>query len=222
RNILCQGRGSAANSLICYCLGITAADPDRIQMLFERFLSLERKEPPDIDVDFEHERREEIIQYGFDKYGRDRAAVAATAVLYRPKSAARDVGRALGYGEDQLAQLSHVYSHAHGDVPLAERLRERGFDPADETLRKLTILVAELCDSPRHLSQHVGGFVISDGPLHTLVPVENASMAERTVIQWDKDDLEYLGLLKVDCLALGMLTCLRKGFDLLREHHGKN
>jgi error-prone DNA polymerase len=222
RNILCQGRGSAANSLICYCLGITAADPERIQMLFERFVSLERKEPPDIDVDFEHERREEIIQYVFDKYGRDRAAMAATAVLYRPKSAARDVGRALGYSEDQLAQLSHVYSHAHEDVSLDERLRERGFDPADDTLRKLTILVAELCKSPRHLSQHVGGFVISERPLHTLVPVENASMAGRTVIQWDKDDLEHLGLLKVDCLALGMLTCLRKGFDLLREHHGKN
>ncbi len=220
RDILCQGRGSAANSLICYCLGITAADPNRIQMLFERFLSLERKEPPDIDVDFEHERREEIIQYVFDKYGRHRAAMAATAVLYRRKSAARDVGRALGYSEDQLAQLSHVYSHAHGDVPLAERLRERGFDPHDETLRKLTILVGELQKSPRHLSQHVGGFVISEHPLHTLVPVENASMADRTVIQWDKDDLEYLGLLKVDCLALGMLTCLRKGFDLLREHHG--
>ncbi|HSX59869.1 MAG TPA: error-prone DNA polymerase [Tahibacter sp.] len=218
--ILCQGRGSAANSAVCFCLGITSIDPVRSSLLFERFISEERDEPPDIDVDFEHERREEVIQYVFDKYGRDRAALAATVIMYRRKSAARDVGRALGLGDDQLNQLSDAYSHAHGDVPLAQRLKECGFDPTSRLMRYLVALVEELRGSPRHLSQHVGGFVISEHPLHTLVPVENASMADRTVIQWDKDDLESLKLLKVDCLALGMLTCLRRCFDLLREHHG--
>ncbi len=218
--ILCQGRGSAANSAVCYCLGITSIDPVRSNLLFERFISEERDEPPDIDVDFEHERREEVIQYVFGKYGRDRAALAATVIMYRRKSAARDVGRALGLGDDQLNQLSEAYSHAHGDIPLAQRLRECGFDPTSRLLRQLVALVEELRGSPRHLSQHVGGFVISEHPLHTLVPVENASMADRTVIQWDKDDLESLRLLKVDCLALGMLTCLRRCFDLLREHCG--
>ncbi|WP_386066045.1 PHP domain-containing protein [Tahibacter sp. UC22_41] len=216
--ILCQGRGSAANSAVCYCLGITSIDPVRSNLLFERFISEERDEPPDIDVDFEHERREEVIQYVFGKYGRDRAALAATVIMYRRKSAARDVGRALGLGDDQLNQLSEAYSHAHGDVPLAQRLRECGFDPTSRLIRQLVALVEELRGSPRHLSQHVGGFVISEHPLHTLVPVENASMVDRTVIQWDKDDLESLRLLKVDCLALGMLTCLRRCFDLLREH----
>ena len=216
--ILCQGRGSAANSAVCYCLGITSIDPVRSNLLFERFISEERDEPPDIDVDFEHERREEVIQYVFGKYGRDRAALAATVIMYRRKSAARDVGRVLGLGDDQLNQLSEAYSHAHGDVPLAQRLRECGFDPTSRLMRQLVALVEELRGSPRHLSQHVGGFVISEHPLYTLVPVENASMAERTVIQWDKDDLESLRLLKVDCLALGMLTCLRRCFDLLREH----
>ncbi|HWU53527.1 MAG TPA: error-prone DNA polymerase, partial [Tahibacter sp.] len=218
--ILCQGRGSAANSAVCYCLGITSIDPVRSNLLFERFISEERDEPPDIDVDFEHERREEVIQYVFGKYGRDRAALAATVIMYRRKSAARDVGRVLGLGDDQLNQLSEAYSHAHGDVPLAQRLRECGFDPTSRLMRQLVALVEELRGSPRHLSQHVGGFVISEHPLYTLVPVENASMAERTVIQWDKDDLESLRLLKVDCLALGMLTCLRRCFDLLREHCG--
>ncbi|ODU34980.1 MAG: hypothetical protein BGP24_06420 [Lysobacterales bacterium 69-70] len=216
--ILCQGRGSAANSAVCYCLGITSVDPVRSNLLFERFISEERDEPPDIDVDFEHERREEVIQYVFGKYGRERAALAATVIMYRRKSAARDVGRALGLADDQLNQLSDAYSHAHGDIPLAQRLRECGFDPTSRLMRQLVALVEELRGSPRHLSQHVGGFVISEHPLHTLVPVENASMAERTVIQWDKDDLESLRLLKVDCLALGMLTCLRRCFDLLREH----
>lgn len=220
--ILCQGRGSAANSAVCYCLGITEIDPIRSNLLFERFISEERDEPPDIDVDFEHERREEVIQYVFNKYGRHRAALAATVIMYRRKSAARDVGRALGLGDDQLNQLSAAYSHAHGDIPLAQRLRECGFDPASRLMHQLVALVEELRGSPRHLSQHVGGFVISEHPLNTLVPVENASMAERTVIQWDKDDLESLKLLKVDCLALGMLTCLRRCFDLLREHEGKN
>ncbi|WP_313918414.1 error-prone DNA polymerase [Tahibacter sp.] len=218
--ILCQGRGSAANSAVCYCLGITSIDPIRSNLLFERFISEERDEPPDIDVDFEHERREEVIQYVFDKYGRDRAALAATVIMYRSKSAARDVGRALGLGDDQLNQLSAAYSHAHGKVPLPQRLKECGFDPNSRLMRYLVALVAELRGSPRHLSQHVGGFVISEHPLHTLVPVENASMPKRTVIQWDKDDLESLKLLKVDCLALGMLTCLRRCFDLLRDHRG--
>jgi error-prone DNA polymerase len=216
--ILCQGRGSSANSAVCYCLGITAVDPEHGRLLFERFLSIERKEPPDIDVDFEHERREEVIQYVFRKYGRTRAALAATVISYRGKSAARDIGRVLGLAEDQLDQLSHAYSHAHGDLPIEERLRERGFDPASKIMLQLIALVRQLKGFPRHLSQHVGGFVISEHPLHTLVPVENASMAERTIIQWDKDDLESLKLLKVDCLALGMLTCLRKCFDLLRVH----
>jgi error-prone DNA polymerase len=217
--ILCQGRGSSANSAVCYCLGITAVDPEHGNLLFERFLSRERKEPPDIDVDFEHERREEVIQYVYAKYGRARAALAATVISYRGKSAARDVGRALGYSDDQLEQLSRVYSR-FGAASLGERLRERGFDPASPALRQFLVLVRELLGFPRHLSQHVGGFVIAEQPLHTLVPVENAAMPERSVIQWDKDDLETLGLLKVDCLALGMLTCLRKCFDLLRAHGG--
>lgn len=220
--ILCQGRGSAANSAVCYCLGITEIDPVKSNLLFERFISTERDEPPDIDVDFEHERREEVIQYVFNKYGRHRAALAATVIMYRRKSAARDVGRVLGLGDDQLNQLSAAYSHAHGEIPLAQRLGECGFDPDSRLMRQLVALVKELRGSPRHLSQHVGGFVISEHPLYTLVPVENASMAERTVIQWDKDDLESLKLLKVDCLALGMLTCLRRCFDLLREHEGKS
>jgi error-prone DNA polymerase len=221
RGILCQGRGSAANSIVCYCLGITSVDPDRVQMLFERFVSKERNEAPDIDVDFEHERREEVIQYLYGKYGRERAALAATVIRYRSRSAARDLGRALGFGEDQVEQLSSVFAWGQGEAPLALRLREHGFDPEAPELRRFCMLLAELKGAPRHLSQHVGGFVISDRPLWELVPVENASMPERSVIQWDKDDLEYLGLLKVDCLALGMLTCIRKCFDLLRMHVGE-
>jgi error-prone DNA polymerase len=220
KSILCQGRGSAANSVVCFCLGITEVNPAQISTLFERFISIERDEPPDIDVDFEHERREEVLQYVFNKYGRDRAALAATVISYRHKSAARDVGRALGLSEDQLDQLSRAYSHAHGEVSIAVRLRERGFDIASRTIRQLIVLVEELSGMPRHLSQHVGGFVISDTPLHHLVPVENAAMENRTIIQWDKDDLETMKLLKVDCLALGMLTCMRKAIDLLREHGG--
>ncbi|MDQ7997940.1 MAG: error-prone DNA polymerase [Luteibacter sp.] len=220
RGILCQGRGSAANSVVCFCLHITEVNPDQITTLFERFISLERDEPPDIDVDFEHERREEVLQYVFDKYSRERAALAATVISYRPKSAARDVGRALGLSEDQLDQLSHAYSHAHGEVSIIQRLQERGFDIASRTIRQLVVLVQELSGMPRHLSQHVGGFVISDTPLHYLVPVENAAMDNRTIIQWDKDDLETMKLLKVDCLALGMLTCMRKAIDMLRTHCG--
>ncbi len=216
--ILCQGRGSSANSAVCYALGITAVNPEQADLLFERFISLERNEPPDIDVDFEHDRREEIIQYVFSKYGRERAAIAATVIRYRGKSAARDVGRALGLGEDQLAELGAAWDWANGAVALGERLRERGFDPESAVMRRLVVLVGQLAGFPRHLSQHVGGFVISEHPLHTLVPVENAAMPDRTIIQWDKDDLESMKLLKVDCLALGMLSCLRRCFELLRRH----
>jgi error-prone DNA polymerase len=216
--ILCQGRGSSANSAVCYCLGITAVNPDNGNLLFERFLSEERDEPPDIDVDFEHERREEVIQYVFRKYGRDRAALAATVISYRGKSSVRDVGRALGVAEDQLDRLSGMFSRVRSGQSLSAWLAERGFDPKSPVLHRLFALASEISGFPRHLSQHVGGFVISEQPLHHLVPVENASMPDRTIIQWDKDDLESMKLLKVDCLALGMLTCLRKCFDLLYEH----
>ncbi|MGH8171994.1 MAG: error-prone DNA polymerase [Rhodanobacteraceae bacterium] len=216
--ILCQGRGSSANSAVCYCLGITVVAPDKSTLLFERFLSRERNEPPDIDVDFEHERREEVIQYVFRKYGRDRAALAATVISYRSKSAVRDVGRALGLPDDQLDRLTGMYSRVRSGQPLGEWLAERGFDPASGVLHKLYALAAQIHGFPRHLSQHVGGFVISEQPLHHLVPVENAAMPDRTIIQWDKDDLEEMKLLKVDCLALGMLTSLHKCFDLLHRH----
>ena len=216
--ILCQGRGSSANSAVCYCLGITAVNPETGNLLFERFLSDERDEPPDIDVDFEHERREEVLQYVFNKYGRDRAAIAATVISYRRKSAVRDVGRALGLPEDSLDQLCAIFSRVSSGLPLGQELRARGFDPDSRTLQQLMKLVSELKGFPRHLSQHVGGFVISEKPLHHLVPVENAAMPDRTIIQWDKDDLESMKLLKVDCLALGMLTCLRKCLDLLHAH----
>jgi len=214
RGILCQGRGSAANSAVCYCLGITEVDPSAQQLLFERFISKERNEPPDIDVDFEHERREEVLQYVYGKYGRERAALAATVIHYRPKSALKDVGRALGLDPTRMNRLTA--SLAWWDQPdcWPERLQAAGFDPDSAAVRQLLTLTAELIGMPRHLSQHVGGMVISDEPLHELVPVENAAMADRTIIQWDKDDLETLGLLKVDCLALGMLTALRKGMDL--------
>ena len=216
RGILCQGRGSAANSAVCYALGITAVDPARANLLFGRFLSKERDEPPDIDVDFEHERREEVIQYVYAKYGRERAALAATVITYGPKSALRDVGRVLGLPEDQLAELSAAVGHAEDFEVWKARCRERGLDPEGRLLAKVLMLAHELLDHPRHLSQHVGGFVISDAPLSRLVPVENAAMPDRTIIQWDKDDLETLGLLKVDVLALGMLSAIRRCLDLLR------
>ncbi len=218
RGILCQGRGSAANSAVCYALGITAVDPARANLLFGRFLSKERDEPPDIDVDFEHERREEVIQYVYAKYGRERAALAATVITYGPKSALRDVGRALGLPEDQLAELSAAVGHAEDLEVWKARCRERGLDPDGPLLAKVLLLAHELLDHPRHLSQHVGGFVISDAPLSRLVPVENAAMADRSIIQWDKDDLETLGLLKVDVLALGMLSAIRRCLDLLRAN----
>jgi len=220
QGILCQGRGSAANSIVCFALGVTDADPDKVNLLVERFISVERDEPPDIDVDFEHERREEVIQYVYNKYGRERAAIAATVISYRTKSAVRDVAKALGLPEDQIDKLSRCFFRL-GDASPHSRLREQGFDPDASVMRKLLALTVQLLGKPRHLSQHVGGFVIHDAPLHELVPVENAAMADRTIIQWDKDDLDTMELLKVDCLALGMLTCLRKCFRLVEQHRGK-
>ena len=220
QGILCQGRGSAANSIVCFALGVTDADPDKVNLLVERFISVERDEPPDIDVDFEHARREEVIQYVYNKYGRERAAIAATVISYRTKSAVRDVAKALGLPEDQIDKLSRCFFRL-GDASPHSRLREQGFDPDASVMRKLLALTVQLLGKPRHLSQHVGGFVIHDAPLHELVPVENAAMADRTIIQWDKDDLDTMELLKVDCLALGMLTCLRKCFRLVEQHRGK-
>ncbi|MFQ5959016.1 MAG: error-prone DNA polymerase, partial [Alphaproteobacteria bacterium] len=222
RGILCQGRGSAANSAVCYCLGVTAVDPSRTDLLFERFVSAERDEPPDIDVDFEHERREEVIQYIYGKYGRDRAALAATTITYRGKSAIRDVGKALGLSEDAVGALAGTLAGRYGqDAFCDEDLRGLGLDPGDATLARAVALARALTGFPRHLSQHVGGFVISRGPLSELVPIENAAMEERTVIEWNKDDLDALGLLKIDVLGLGMLTCIRKAFALLDRHHGR-
>ena len=217
--ILCQGRGSAANSAVCYCLGVTSVDPAQIDLLFERFISAERDEAPDIDVDFEHERREEVIQYIYGKYGRDRAGLTATVITYRTRSALRDVGKAMGLSEDVVGRLlstSSWWSKPVGE----ERAREEGLDPADRRLALTLELARELCGFPRHLSQHTGGFVISRGPLCEIVPIENAAMEDRTVIEWNKDDLEALGLIKVDVLGLGMLSCIRKAFGLLGEHCG--
>ena len=220
RGILCQGRGSAANSAVCFALGITEIDPERMNMLFERFISRERNEPPDIDVDFEHERREEVLQYVFTRYGRERAALTAVASSYHGAGAVRDVAKALGLPPDQVNALADCFGHWSDELPSAERLGECGFDADSPVLRRVLALTAELIGFPRHLSQHPGGFVISEQPLHMLVPVENAAMAERTIVQWDKDDLDAMGLLKVDILALGMLTALRRCFDLLRQHRG--
>ena len=220
RGILCQGRGSAANSAVCYALGVTEVDPARFSMLFERFISRERNEPPDIDVDFEHQRREEVMQYVYAKYGRDRAALAATLITYRPKSAVRDVGRALGLDPAQVDRLTGMFAWWDGRAIAPERIREAGFDPDNPVVHRLTALASDLLGFPRHLSQHVGGFVIARGLLERMVPVENAAMADRTVIQWDKDDLDALGLLKVDCLALGMLSAIRRCLDLVARFRG--
>ena len=210
RDILCQGRGSAANSAVCYVLQITEVNPARQKLLFERFVSRERNEPPDIDVDFEHQRREEVIQYIYAKYGRDRAAIAATVICYRPKSALRDVGKALGLDLRQVDRIAKSVAWWDDGKDLALRLRETGFDPESPAIRRLIALSGQLLGFPRHLSQHVGGFVISRGPLARLVPIENAAMPGRSVIQWDKDDLDSLGLLKVDVLGLGMLSVIRR------------
>ena len=217
--ILCQGRGSAANSLVCYCLGVTAVGLERSALLIERFISKERNEPPDIDIDFEHERREEVIQYVYRKYGRERAALAATVIMYRPRSAIRDLGKVFGLDPVQIGNLSRILKWWDPGVT-PEHVREAGFDPESPTLRMILELARDLIGFPRHLSQHVGGFVISAGALEELVPIENAAMADRTVVQWDKDDLNDLGLLKVDLLGLGMLTALRRALRLVNEHRG--
>ncbi|PBP52915.1 error-prone DNA polymerase, partial [Pseudomonas syringae] len=221
QHILCQGRGSAANSAVCYALGITELNPEKSNLLFERFISRERNEPPDIDVDFEHDRREEVIQYIFRRYGRGRAALTAVASTYHGSGAMRDVAKVLGLPPDQINALAEAFSRWSDSLPSPERLREYGFDADTPILKRVLALTGELIGFPRHLSQHPGGFVISEHPLETLVPVENAAMADRTIIQWDKDDLDLVGLLKVDILALGMLSALRRTFDLVHLHRGK-
>ncbi len=220
--ILCQGRGAAANSAVCFCLGVTAVDPARIDVLFERFVSRERAEPPDIDIDFEHERREEVIQYIYAKYGRHRAGLTGVVISYRGRSAVRDIGKALGLSLDAVDRLAKRISHwarsvFEDDNEGPEELRELGFNPEDRTMRQLVRLSREIMGFPRHLSQHVGGFVITRGPLCEFVPIENAAMENRTIIEWDKDDIDAMGMLKVDCLGLGMLTCIRKAIDMVNE-----
>ena len=222
QDILCQGRGSAANSAVCYYLGITAVDPMQSSLLFERFLSRERKEPPDIDVDFEHERREEVMQYIYRRYGRHRAAIAATVITYRPRSAVREVGKVMGLSDDVTSSLaSTVWGSWGRELPEAQ-IREAGLDITDPLLKMTVQLTQELLGFPRHLSQHVGGFVLTEDPLEELVPIGNAAMDDRTFIEWDKDDIDELNILKVDVLALGMLTCIAKCFSEIRRHYGQN
>jgi error-prone DNA polymerase len=221
RQILCQGRGSAANSAVCYCLGITEVDPDRMNVLFERFISKERNEPPDIDVDFEHQRREEVIQYLYAKYGRDRAALTAAVTSYRPKSSIRDVGKALGFELDVLDRAAKNLAWWDGGQVLPERVREAGLDPDSVATQQLLQLCLQIAGMPRHLSQHVGGFVLTRGKLSRIVPIENAAMPDRSVIQWDKDDIDALGLMKVDVLALGMLSAIRRALDLIGRRRGQ-
>ena len=219
--ILCQGRGSAANSAVCYCLGITAVDPSTSDLLFERFISEERKEPPDIDVDFEHERREEVIQHIYQKYGRDRAGIAATVIHYRPRSAIREVGKVMGLSEDVCGALaSTIWGHMDAELE-EERADDAGLDLSDPHLKRTIKLAEQLVGMPRHLSQHVGGFILTERPLTETVPIGNGAMDDRTFIEWDKDDIDELGILKIDVLALGMLTCIRKCFDLIEQHHGE-
>ena len=221
KGILCQGRGSAANSLVCYCLRITAIGLDQANLLFERFVSSERNEPPDIDVDFEHERREEVIQYIYEKYGRNRAGIAATVISYRSKSALREVGKVFGLTDDVINRLSKSVWGWGDEEIVRKHIAQAGLDPSNHRLGQVLALAEELIGFPRHLSQHVGGFVITRGDLHDYVPIENAAMKDRTFIEWDKDDLDTLRMLKIDVLALGMLTCLRKGFELLERHEGE-
>ena len=220
-SILCQGRGSAANSVVCYCLGVTEVDPSRGELLMERFISRERNEPPDIDIDFEHERREEVIQYIYRKYGRERTALTATVISYRPRSALRDMAKAIGLDAVQAERLAGAMQWWDTEVD-GERIREAGFEPDNPQVLHLMYLVAQLLGFPRHLSQHVGGFVISQGLLEELVPIENAAMEDRTVIEWDKDDLDDLGLLKVDVLGLGMLSALRRGLEYVAAFRRKS
>ncbi|MEO2015530.1 MAG: error-prone DNA polymerase [Fuerstiella sp.] len=221
RGILCQGRGSAANSVVCFCLGVTSVDPERIDVLFERFISKERDEAPDIDIDFEHERREEVLQYLYERYGRERAGMTGVVITYRPRSAVRDVAKTLALSNDRIDKLASQLEHVDQSEQMPERVREGGIDPDSLLGRRLIKLVDTLLGFPRHLSQHVGGMVMSRGPLSELVPIENAAMPGRTVIQWDKNDLDALGLLKVDCLALGMLSCIRRCFEMVKQHHGR-
>ncbi len=221
RGILCQGRGSAANSVVCFCLGVTSVDPERIDVLFERFISKERDEAPDIDIDFEHERREEVLQYLYERYGRERAGMTGVVITYRPRSAVRDVAKTLALSNDRIDKLASQLEHVDQSEQMPERVREGGIDPESLLGRRLIKLVDTLLGFPRHLSQHVGGMVMSRGPLSELVPIENAAMPGRTVIQWDKNDLDALGLLKVDCLALGMLSCIRRCFEMVKRHHGR-
>jgi error-prone DNA polymerase len=219
--ILCQGRGSAANSAVCYCLGITAVDPAINDLLFERFISEQRREPPDIDVDFEHERREEVIQHIYEKYGRDRAGIAATVIHYRPRSAIREVGKVMGLSEDVCGALaSTIWGHMDAELEDA-RANDAGLDLSDPHFKRTIKLAEQLVGMPRHLSQHVGGFILTERPLTETVPIGNGAMDDRTFIEWDKDDIDELGILKIDVLALGMLTCIRKCFDLIEQHHGE-
>ncbi len=219
QGILCQGRGSAANSAVCFCLGITEVDPDRADLLFERFISPERREPPDIDVDFEHERREEVIQYIYRKYGRERAGIAATVISYRGRSAIREVGKAFGLSEDTIGALSSsIWGGGGGDVS-QDAVTRTGLDPQSRRMRQIAALAREINGFPRHLSQHVGGFVITRSRLDEVMPIGNGAMPDRTFVEWDKDDLDALGILKIDVLGLGMLSCIRKAFDLVEKHY---
>ena len=219
--ILCQGRGSAANSTVCYCLRITEIDTDKEEVLFERFLSNERNEPPDIDVDFEHERREELIQWIYGHWTRERAALAATVIAYRTRSAIRDVGKALGLSPDTLGVMARTVWGSGGSALNLKYIREAGLDPNDPRLALALELSSTLIGFPRHLSQHVGGFVLTADRLDELIPIQNAAMEDRTVVEWDKDDLDALGIYKIDVLALGMLTALRKSFELIKKHYDK-
>jgi error-prone DNA polymerase len=219
KQILCQGRGSAANSAVCFCLGITSVNPDKSNLLFARFISENRGEPPDIDVDFEHERREEVIQYIYNRYGRHRAAICSTVVHYRSRRAIREVGKVLGLTEDVTAALAKTV-WGYGDGLPDDHIRQAGLDPLNPAIRQAVALADDLIGFPRHLSQHVGGFVLTRGPLDETVPIGNAAMEDRTFIEWDKDDIDTLGLMKVDVLALGMLSCLRRGLDLIKQHYG--
>ncbi|WP_144023262.1 error-prone DNA polymerase, partial [Brevirhabdus pacifica] len=221
RGILCQGRGSAANSVVCYLLGVTEVPPESITLIFERFISKERDEPPDIDVDFEHERREEVIQWIYGRYGRHRAGLTATVIHFRSRAAIREVGKVMGLSQDVIARLSGQIWGWSSSAPGEDRMRDAGLDPGDGRVVLAARLIAEIIGFPRHLSQHVGGFVITHGRLDELCPIENAAMEDRTIIEWDKDDINALGLLKVDVLALGMLTCIRKAFGMIAEHRGR-